>query len=138
MNGYFNQLSVSTAILLSSGGLQAVVSLVTVFGIVKISDPAVISVWKEYPIVFAALLLLSMVDPNIFLMTTSQILNFSCFKVKFESDSMQRLFKGMLISSLAIKLLNLSYSFLQINYYNVNAYRLLSTASFPINSSYTI
>jgi len=51
---------------------------------------------------------------------------------------MNKLFKMILIASLLIKLIDMSYSALQLNFFQSHAYRLLvNSANYPIDSSYT-
>jgi hypothetical protein len=83
-------------------------------------------------------MMLSLVDSNIFFILISGLMNLSCFSAKFMTLGMNKLFKMVLIVSLLIKLIDISYSALQLNFFQYHAHRLLiNSANFPIDNSYT-
>lgn len=87
----------------------------------------------------SVIFILSLADSNILFLTLSQMMNINCFKVKYSSESMGKVLKFSLATSIITKLLDIVYSGFQINYYNANANRMLMTsATYPINNAYTV
>lgn len=83
-------------------------------------------------------MVLSLADSNLAFITSSQMLNVSCFQAKL-SEKMIKIFSFGLVASLACKLLNLVYSAMQLMYYSSHAYRLLMSAvNYPIENNKTI
>jgi hypothetical protein len=97
-----------------------------------------VKIWISNPITFVVLMVISAIDSNLLFITTSQILDISCFQAKLSSDSMTKVFIFGIITSLVCKGLNSVYSAMQLLFYNKNAYRLLATVAYPIKNSLTI
>lgn len=139
MSGSISKVSVSTYILISSSGIQALSSLGCFIALLKIRDPGLVKEFHAYPITMSIIFILSLADSNILFLTLSQMMNFNCFKVKYFSESMSKVLKFSLATSIMTKLLDIVYSGFQLNYYNANANRMLTAAaSYPINNAYTI
>ncbi len=84
------------------------------------------------PITFVVIMVVSAVDSNMLFITTSNILDISCFQAKLTSESMNKVFIFGLVTNLVSKGLNSIYSAMQLLFYNKNAYRLLSAVNYPI------
>lgn len=136
--GDFSQVSASTGLLLSAAGCQTLTSIICVIAILKIQDPSLLSAWKKHPIIVFSIVTLTLADPSIFFILNSQLMHLDIFSTKFQSLSMNKLFKGVLISSLLVKLIDVSYSSLQLNFFQSHSHRLLAnSANYPIDSSCT-
>ncbi len=132
LSGNTTNVSVSTALLISSAGVQMLSSVGVVIMIVKVKDPELLKIWLRNPITFLSIMILSLVDSNLLFITSSQMLNISCFQAKM-SSIMIKIFSFGLVASLFCKLLNLVYSAMQLLYYGNHAYRLLTSAvNYPI------
>lgn len=124
--GEFSNVSVSTALLISSGGLQLASSLVSVIAIANIRDPELVKIWRNTPVSFLIIMAFALVDSNFVLLTTSHIFELSPFMANIASANMLRTIQFGLISSLLVKGLSGAYSVMQLMYYGNKAYRLLS------------
>jgi hypothetical protein len=121
----------------SSGGIQVMSSVGVVIAILKIKDRGLVKLWREYPIVTMGLLMLSSVDSSLMFLTITNLMNMECFKAKFNDERMEKVFKFTLGVSIITKLLNISYSSIQLFYTSKHTRLLQSLANYPINSNYS-
>lgn len=91
-------------------------SIGVVIAILKIKDRGLLKLWREYPIVTVVMLLLSSVDSSLMFLTITNLMNLECFKAKFNDERMEKIFKFTLGVSIITKLLNISYSSIQLLY----------------------
>jgi hypothetical protein len=79
-------MTISTFILFSSCGIQAIASLASFIAILKIRDPSLVKMFKIYPISISTIMVLSLMDSNLLLLTVSQLMGMECFKIKYTSE----------------------------------------------------
>jgi hypothetical protein len=103
---------------MTAGGVQVLTSIGALVAVVKIRDPELVGLWTEHPLSCMVIGLLSLVDANFVLITTSQMLGLGIFQAKLAGESMLKVMKFTLCSSLMVKVLTITYSAMQLLYYS--------------------
>ena len=80
-----SNLSPSTAVIISAGGIQLLSSICSLIALAYIKDPEIGRMWAEHSLSFVIIIFFCFIDSNFFLIMASQMFTFSVFQAKFTS-----------------------------------------------------